>query len=217
MKGLFITFEGGEGCGKSTQSLLLYEMLKKKGYRAVHTREPGGTKVSEAVRRIILDPESRIAPMAELFLYETARVQHIADVILPALKAGKIVVCDRFTDATIAYQGYGRGLDLSIINNLNTIAACGLKPDLTIYIDIPPATGLSRARSIKKNFKKFRKHTTLYLTHKKNIYMIIRLHLLIIYLVVVLGVVVLGVFLLICFKHNKAIRNQIIIIHAILN
>ena len=151
-KGFFITFEGGEGCGKSTQSFLLYELLKKKGYKAVHTREPGGTKVSEAVRRIILDPASRISPMAELFLYETARIQHIVDVIFPALKAGKSVICDRFTDATIAYQGFGRGLDLSVIKKLNTIAACGLKPDLTIYLDIPPKTGLLRARSIKKDF-----------------------------------------------------------------
>lgn len=153
-KGIFITFEGGEGCGKSTQSLLLFKLLKKKGYKLIHTREPGGTKFSEAVRRIILDPKSRITPVAELFLYETARVQHIADVILPALKAGKTVICDRFTDATVAYQGYGRGLDLSMINQLNTVAACGLKPDLTIYLDIPPETGLSRARGIKKDFKK---------------------------------------------------------------
>jgi dTMP kinase len=154
MKGFFITFEGGEGCGKTTQSRLLYELLKQKGYEVTHTREPGGTKVSEAVRRIILDPDNRISPMAELFLYETARTQHIADVILPALRSGKIVVCDRFTDATIAYQGYGRGLDISMIKQLNKIASCGLKPCLTVYLDITPEKGLLKARSIKKDFKK---------------------------------------------------------------
>jgi dTMP kinase len=154
MKGIFVTFEGGEGCGKSTQSRLLYELLTNKGYKAVHTREPGGTKVSEAVRRILLDPENSVSPMAELFLYETARTQHITDVILPALKSGKIVICDRFTDATIAYQGYGRGLDIKVIKELNKIAACGLKPGLTVYLDITPEKGLFKARNIKKDFKK---------------------------------------------------------------
>ena len=153
-KGFFITFEGGEGSGKTTQSHLLCELLKQRGYEVTHTREPGGTKVSEAVRRIILDPDSRISAMAELFLYETARTQHITDVILPALRSGKIVVCDRFTDATIAYQGYGRGLDISMIKELNKIASCGLKPGLTVYLDITPEKGLLKARNIKKDFKK---------------------------------------------------------------
>jgi dTMP kinase len=154
MKGFFITFEGGEGCGKSTQSRLLYELLKQKGCGVIHTREPGGTKVSEAVRRIILDPGNLISPMAELFLYETARTQHITDVILPAIGSGMIVICDRFTDATIAYQGYGRGLDISIIKELNKIASCGLKPGLTVYLDITPEKGLLKARKIRKDFKK---------------------------------------------------------------
>ena len=154
MKGFFITLEGGEGSGKSTHSRLLYDLLKKKGCKAVLTREPGGTKISEAVRRILLDPENRMTPLAELFLYETARTQHLTEVIMPALKAGKIVICDRFTDATIAYQGYGRGLDVSIIKELNHIATRGIKPDLTIYLDIPSEEGLKKARAIKKDFKK---------------------------------------------------------------
>jgi len=154
MKGFFITFEGCEGSGKSTHSRLLYEFLKKEGYAVVHTREPGGTKISEAVRLILLSPENNITPLAELFLYETARTQHMTEVIIPALEAGKTVVCDRFTDATLAYQGYGRGLDIAVIKRLNHTAASGVKPDLTVYLDIAPEKGLKKARSIKKDFKK---------------------------------------------------------------
>jgi len=154
MKGFFITFEGCEGSGKSTHARLLCELLKQKGHEVLHTREPGGTKISEAVRRILLDPQNDITPLAELFLYETARTQHMTEVIKPALDVGKIVVCDRFTDATIAYQGYGRGLDIEIIKKLNLFAACGITPDLTVYLDIPAEKGLMKARSIKKDFDK---------------------------------------------------------------
>jgi len=154
MKGFFITFEGGEGSGKSTQSRLLCDLLKAKGYKVIRTREPGGTKLSEAVRRILLDPDNKITPVAELFLYETARTQHIAEIVKPALEAGGIVVCDRFTDATIAYQGYARGLDVTVIRKLNRIATFGIEPDLTIYLDISPEKGLNKARGIKKDFVK---------------------------------------------------------------
>ncbi|MGA2090520.1 MAG: dTMP kinase [Endomicrobiales bacterium] len=148
-KNLFITFEGCEGSGKSTQSLLFYEQLKHRGIAAVHTREPGGTYIAESIRKILLNPRNTIAPITELFLYEAARAQHMHDIILPALAAGKVVVCDRFTDATVAYQGYARGLDISIIGLLNKIATDNHVPDITIYLDIPPAKGLTKAKAVK--------------------------------------------------------------------
>jgi dTMP kinase len=150
-KGFFITFEGCEGCGKSTQAHRLFEHLKNIGHKTVITREPGGTRFAEGIRRILLDPANTIVPLAELLLYEAGRAQHADEFILPALKAGHIVICDRFIDATIAYQGYGRGLDIATIRKLNTIAAYGLVPDLTIYLDIPVTTGLARAKGIDKD------------------------------------------------------------------
>lgn len=148
-KPLFITFEGCEGSGKSTHSSLFCAHLKAAGIPAVHTREPGGTGIAEAIRRILLNPRNSIAPVAELFLYEAARAQHMHDIILPALKAGKVVVCDRFTDATVAYQGYARGIDLVTIRRLNATATGNRAPDLTIYLDIPPAAGLVKAKKVK--------------------------------------------------------------------
>ena len=108
---LFITIEGGEGSGKTTHSLLLREYLKNKGFSVILTREPGGTVLAESIRKVILEPDSNLSPLSELLLYEAARAQHIQEIILPALKSGKIVICDRFIDATVAYQGYGRKLD----------------------------------------------------------------------------------------------------------
>lgn len=145
-KGCFITLEGPEGSGKSTQAKLLYEYLIKDGYKAIHTREPGGTGVSEAIRKLLLSPEFKIHPIAELLLYEASRCQHIYDVILPNLRKGHIIVCERYSDATVAYQGYGRGIDLKIIHTLNKIATSNLKPDITIYLDIPSHIGLDRAK-----------------------------------------------------------------------
>ncbi|MHB9155151.1 MAG: dTMP kinase [Endomicrobiales bacterium] len=150
-KGLFITLEGCEGCGKTTQARLLSGYLTENGYAVVLTREPGGTRLAEAVRKVLLDPGNRISPLAELLLYEAGRAQHVEEVILPALRAGKVVVCDRFTDATLAYQGYARGLDLAVIKNLNGIAAQGLSPDLTVYLDINVKAGLRRAKTLKKD------------------------------------------------------------------
>lgn len=150
-RGLFITFEGCEGCGKSTQSLLLFNLLKSRGIPAVHTREPGGTSLAEKVRHILLDPGSTISPLAELLLYEAARAQHVDELIRPALKAGKVVICDRYIDATLAYQGYGRKLDRQVIAELNAIAARDAVPHLTICLDIPVEKGLERARSLKKD------------------------------------------------------------------
>lgn len=144
---LFITFEGPEGCGKSTQSRLLCEYLKKKGVDCIHTREPGGTKLGEKIREVLLHSDGvRISDLAELFLFEAARSQIVKEVIKPALKAGKVIICDRFSDATFSYQGYGGGLPMEIIRALDHVATGGLKPDLTILLDLDAATGLGRAQ-----------------------------------------------------------------------
>ncbi|MDD5021237.1 MAG: dTMP kinase [Endomicrobiaceae bacterium] len=147
--GLFITIEGCEGCGKSTQSKLLKKYLKNKGFKVILTREPGGSTVAEQVRNILLNPKLKIAPLCELMLYESARVQHIEDIVKPNLAGGFIVICDRFTDSTIAYQGYGRKIDIKTIEKLNDIATLGIKPDLTIYLDIDPKIGITRAKAKK--------------------------------------------------------------------
>ena len=150
-KGMFITFEGIDGCGKSTQSKLLSESLRKRGYSVVYTREPGGTKLAEALRTILLDPDNHISALAELMLYEASRAEHVSKIILPAIKSRKIVICDRFFDATNAYQGYGRGLGLNMIDTLNRFASLGVTPDLTVLLDIPAREGLKRAKALKKS------------------------------------------------------------------
>lgn len=136
-KGIFIVLEGPDRSGKSTQAGLLRTWLEELGRKVVVTREPGGTRLSEQIRKILLDPASEIEPMTELFLYETSRIKHTLEKILPALKAGKVIICDRYTLSTTAYQGYGRGLDLKTVETLNRIATLNLKPDLTIVFDIP--------------------------------------------------------------------------------
>jgi dTMP kinase len=146
--GWFITFEGIEGCGKTTQMRALAERLAEKGYPVVVTREPGGCPISLKIRDILLDAaNSRMVPLAELLLYAAARAQHVAEVIKPALDAGKIVLCDRFTDATVAYQGYGRELDLALIGELNNLATGNVRPRLTVLIDCEVETGLKRANA----------------------------------------------------------------------
>lgn len=148
MRGIFITFEGPEGCGKSTHAKLLYNFLKRKGYDCIFTREPGGTKVGEYIRRILLHSKDiNISALAEVFLFEAARTQIVKEIILPALKKKRIVICDRFSDATFSYQGYGGKISLSTIKLLDKIATKGLKPDLTILLDIDIIIGLRRARS----------------------------------------------------------------------
>ncbi|MDR2192823.1 MAG: dTMP kinase [Endomicrobium sp.] len=149
-KTLFITVEGGEGSGKTTHSNLLKDYLAKSGFSVLLTREPGGTALAEALRKILLTPNSNLTPLSELLLYEAARAQHIQEIILPALKDGKAVVCDRFTDATLAYQGYGRGLSASLISKLNGAASYAIKPTLTFYLDIDPKLGLKKAKSLDK-------------------------------------------------------------------
>ncbi|MDD2523669.1 MAG: dTMP kinase [Endomicrobiaceae bacterium] len=153
--GFLITVEGCEGCGKSTQSKLLERYLQKKGLKVVLTREPGGSVVAEQVRNILLNPKSKLSPICELMLYESARAQHVEEIIKPNLQKGYVVICDRFTDSTIAYQGYARKIDIKIIEKLNDIATSLIKPDLTIYLDIKPHIGIKKAKSIstKDSFK----------------------------------------------------------------
>jgi dTMP kinase len=136
-KGLFIVLEGPDKSGKSTQARLLANTLKGRGRAVLHTREPGGTSVAEGVRKVLLDPALSIDPLAELFLYEASRAQHTNEKIVPALKAGKVVISERFTMSTDAYQGAARGLGLKTTTTLNKIATSGLRPDLTILLDIP--------------------------------------------------------------------------------
>jgi dTMP kinase len=145
--GYFITFEGVEGCGKTTQIKLLSEYLTERGMSTVLTREPGGCPIADKIRAILLDAENRaLSPMAELMLYASARAQHVTEVISPALSDSKIVLCDRFCDATVAYQSFGRGIDRGVIDTLNFHALNGVSPDLTVLVDCDAAIGLERAR-----------------------------------------------------------------------
>ncbi len=147
MRGRFITFEGIEGSGKSSQISLLADHLRSNQRAVTLTREPGGTPIGDQVRKILLDPGNKaLDPSAELLLYAASRAQHLKEVIRPALESGAIVLCDRFSDATIAYQGYGRGLDLTLIQELDRLVTSGMRPDLTIVLDVEAAVGLARAR-----------------------------------------------------------------------
>ncbi len=144
--GFFITLEGIEGCGKSTQAAMLAEHLDASGYGVTRTREPGGTRIGRRIRTVLLDPDTDgITGLSELLLYSADRAQHVSEVIEPALAAGGVVVCDRFTDATAAYQGYGRGQELDLIRSLSETATRGLRPDLTLLLDLPVEAGLARA------------------------------------------------------------------------
>lgn len=142
---LFVTFEGPEGSGKTTQLKLLAEWLREQGYDVLATREPGGTAISEAIRAILLDPtHTEMQPEAEILLFSAARAQIVAQVIRPHLERGGMVLCDRYADSTLAYQGYGRGLDLDILRAITAFATGGLVPDLTIYLDVAIEEGLQR-------------------------------------------------------------------------
>lgn len=136
-RGLFVVLEGPDKSGKSTQARLLAEALRARGRTVLHTREPGGTSVAEGVRAVLLNPALRIDPVAELFLYEASRAQHVSEKIRPALARGEAVVCERFTMSTDAYQGVARGLGLKTTRALNAVATGGLKPDLTVVLDMP--------------------------------------------------------------------------------
>ncbi len=143
----FITFEGIEGCGKTTQVSLLKDFLENRSYRVVTTREPGGTRIGDTIREIVLDSSNTdIDIKTELLLYQASRAQLIKDVIRPSLEQECIVICDRFTDATLAYQGYAQGINRDLIKNLNQFATDTLTPDFTVLIDCPVEIGIKRAR-----------------------------------------------------------------------
>ncbi|MEA3309327.1 MAG: dTMP kinase [Chloroflexota bacterium] len=144
-RGLFITLEGPEGSGKSTQIPALVTWLRAQGWKVVSTREPGGTRIGEEIRALLHNPaHTEMAPLTEILLYSASRAQHVAEVIRPALTAGQIVICDRYFDSTYAYQGYGRGLELPVLREITRFATGRLIPDLTCYLDIEPERGLRR-------------------------------------------------------------------------
>lgn len=158
LAGLFITLEGIDGCGKTTQARLLADWLGGKGYTAVLTREPGGTESGGILRELLLSPRRTVGPEAELFLYLADRALHVREVVRPALEQGRVVVCERHADSTVAYQGYGRGLELALLRRLNGLATLGIIPDLTAVLDVPPdrarldATCLDRLESQGQDF-----------------------------------------------------------------
>lgn len=144
-RGKLITFEGIDGCGKTTQLRLLERVLTSRNIPFVSTREPGGTDLGKTIRAALLNvSRQKVDPLAELLLYSADRAQHVREVVLPNLEAGTLVLSDRFYDATVAYQGYGRGFDLSLIKQLNDLATGGLKPDLTLLFDVDVKTGMER-------------------------------------------------------------------------
>lgn len=152
MKGKFIAFEGCEGAGKSTQMRLLSEYLNKKNIPHVVTREPGGGEISEAIRKVILNGKfTAMTDECEALLYAAARVQHLADTVEPALNAGKTVLCDRYIFSSYAYQGYGRGLDMRFLENINSYAVQHFMPDITLFLDIPPVLAFARKHGADKD------------------------------------------------------------------
>ncbi len=144
---MFITFEGPDGSGKTTQIRLLAEWLREQGCEVVLTREPGGTEIGDQIRAVLHDPyNTAMSARAEILLYSASRAQHVAQLIRPSLAADKIVISDRYYDSTLAYQGYGRGLDLKMLRAITAFATGGLAPDLTLYLDVTPEEGLQRRR-----------------------------------------------------------------------
>ena len=148
-KGLFITFEGSEGSGKSTQSRMLTDFLKQRGLKVINLRDPGSTRLGESIRKILLSPGEKLAATSETLLYMTARAQMVEEKILPALKKKSVVICDRFTDATVCYQGYGLGVDIKLIEELNRFVTRSTVPDLTFFLDLGVKKGLKRSCGVK--------------------------------------------------------------------
>ena len=168
---MLITFEGIEGCGKTTQCELLYQHLSRTGQRVIKTREPGGTVLGEAVREVLLQKDLRVFPLSELLLVMAVRAQHMEEVISPALSEGKIVVCDRFVDATYAYQGYGRSIDLGIIETLNRLVTKGVRPILTILLDCDVETALKRKKAASPIMDRFEQEDISFHTRIRNGYL----------------------------------------------
>ncbi len=163
---LLITFEGGEGSGKTTQSQILYNTLKEKGFEVIKTREPGGTKFAETIREILVQGESnKINNISELLLFAAARADHVQKVIKECLKDNKIVICDRFTDSTLAYQGYAGNVDLDLVKEVNRISIGEISPDLTFIFDIDPTLGIERALGENNKETRFEEKDIMY--HKK--------------------------------------------------
>jgi dTMP kinase len=168
---MLITFEGIEGSGKTTQIELLYDHLKQKGYEVIKTREPGGTAFGEALRKIFLHENLNVLPLSELLVFMAMRAQHVEELILPALKDGKVVLCDRFVDASYAYQGYGRGIDLGIIETLNRLVTKGIRPNLTILLDCPVNKGLKRKAAFNNVMDRFEKEDIAFHQKIRNAYL----------------------------------------------
>lgn len=146
MKGTFITFEGIDGSGKTTQAQRLHQYLREKGHPCLFTREPGGTDISEKIRQLLLDRDNQaMHPLTELLLYSAARAQHVEELIKPALQRGEVVICSRFSDSTLAYQGKGRTITDSFVREVSSIATSGLEPDLTFLVDLDPQESLKRS------------------------------------------------------------------------
>ncbi|MDP8259401.1 MAG: dTMP kinase [Candidatus Gygaella obscura] len=172
LKGIFITFEGSEGSGKSTQSKMLCSFLKSSGLDCIIVREPGSTKISEKIRDILLDCENKkMSKVTEMLLYMAARAQIVEELILAALKKGKVVICDRFLDSTIAYQGYGLGIDIILIKKIGSLVSLGLKPDLTFLLDLPLKQGLKNCHRVKNSKDRIEKRNLAYHLRVRNGYL----------------------------------------------
>lgn len=167
---MFIAFEGIEGSGKTTHVNLLSDYLREKGHEVVTTREPGGTPVGEALRSVLLRKDLHVLPLTELLVFLASRAQHVEEVIRPALDKGSIVLCDRFIDASFAYQGYGRGIDLGIIETLNRLVTKGVRPNLTILLDCAVDIGLAR-KSADGNLDRFEKEDLSFHNRIRNAYL----------------------------------------------
>lgn len=150
-RGLFVTFEGCEGCGKTTLINTVVPLLREKGINPLVTREPGGSKISEEIRKILLDPDNKeMTKETETLLYAASRAQHLAECVLPDLMEGRLVICDRYLDSSLAYQGYARGVGVDLVRDINIFATHGLFPDMTFFINLRPEIGLERIRQGRK-------------------------------------------------------------------
>lgn len=168
---MLITFEGIEGCGKSTQVDFLFDYLIGKGLRVIKTREPGGTAYGEALRDVALQKNLKVSPLSELLTIMAIRAQHVEELIMPALKNKTIILCDRFVDASYAYQGYGRGIDLGIIGTLNRLATKGISPILTVLIDCTADMGLKRKAKNNRSLDRFEEESLLFHQKIRNAYL----------------------------------------------